>query len=57
MSDIQFTLRLEETSHKKIKYISKIENRSLNSQIQNLVNKCITNFEKENGKINVNDDQ
>lgn len=56
MSDIQFTLRLEENSHKKLKHIAKIENRSLNSQIQNLVNKCITNFEKENGKINLDED-
>lgn len=56
MSEVQFTLRLEETSHKKIKHISKVENRSLNSQIQNLVNKCINNFEKENGTININED-
>ena len=56
MSDIQFTLRLEESSHKKLKHIAKFENRSLNSQIQNLVNKCINNFEKENGKITINED-
>ena len=50
MSDIQFTLRLEETSHKKLKYIAKFENRSLNEICEYLykITNIYNNFYAEN---------
>ena len=48
---IQTGLRLEETALKKITFISKIKKRSLNAQIEYVVQKCIDEYEKENGLI------
>lgn len=38
----------------KIGYISKYEGCSINGQIRYLLNKCIKEFEKGNGQINLN---
>ena len=37
--------------HDKLRYIAKYEGRSLNGQIYYLMQKCIREFEKENGVI------
>lgn len=37
--------------HYKLHYISKYEGRSANGQILYLIRQCIKEFEKENGKI------
>lgn len=42
-------------THDKIYYIAKYEGRTLNGQIQYLIQKCIREFEKENGTITVED--
>ncbi len=36
-----------------IRYISDYEGRSLNSQVVYLIRKCISDFENEHGKINI----
>ena len=44
-------IRVEDELHYKLSYIAEYEGRSINSQVIYLINQCIRNFEKENGKI------
>ena len=44
-------IRIDKDLHFKLHYISKYEGRSANGQIIYLIQKCIREFEKENGKI------
>ncbi len=44
-------IEIDPTLHKKIKYISAYEGRSMNNQILYLVRKCIEKYEKEHGEI------
>ena len=41
--------------HEKIVYIAEYEGRTLNGQIYYLIQKCIRDFEKENGPITAED--
>jgi len=50
---IQAGLRLEEKALRKITFIAKLKKRSLNAQIEYIVQKCIDEYEKENGTIPV----
>lgn len=52
---IQTGLRLEETTWQKISYISKKDKRSLNSQIEYLVENYIEQYESQNGPIPLDD--
>ncbi|MBQ6896796.1 MAG: Arc family DNA-binding protein [Oscillospiraceae bacterium] len=47
-----FTLRIENELLDKLKYISKYEKRSVNSQIIILIKRCINEFENIYGTIN-----
>ena len=47
----QFTLRLDLTTHAKIKKIAAAENRSLTNMIDDLVKKEISRYEELNGEI------
>ena len=53
---IQTGLRLEETALKKITFIAKIKKRSLNAQIEYVVQKCIDEYEKEYGTIELEEE-
>jgi hypothetical protein len=44
-------IRIDEELHYKLHYISKYEGRSANGQIMYLIRKCIAEFEKQNGEI------
>lgn len=44
-------VRVEEESWDKLREIAKINKRSINKEIEYLIDKCILEFEKENGKI------
>ena len=44
-------IRVENELHYKLSYIAEYEGRSINGQVIYLINQCIRNFEKENGKI------
>ena len=46
-------LRIDESTHSKLKYIADYEGRSINKQVIYLVQKCIREFEKEHGEIAV----
>lgn len=50
-SRIAFQVRIDEDTHKKLKYISDKELRNLNSQLEYFLVKGIEQFEKENGTI------
>ncbi len=57
ISKIQTGLRLEENTWKKISYISKVNKRSLNAQIELIIEECIGEFERNNGSIPLDDFQ
>lgn len=52
---VALQLRIDETMHKKVKFISSKELRSLNSQLEYFILKGITEFEKQNGTISSED--
>lgn len=52
----RYTLRIEDTMMKKIKFISDYNGRSANREIEQLIKKHIANFEKEHGEIKINED-
>lgn len=51
-----FTLRLNLIDHAKIKKISEEENRSMANKIETLVKQEIKRYEKENGEIELTDE-
>lgn len=46
-------IRIDPELHRKLHYISKYEGRSVNGQILYLIRRCIADFEKEHGEIEV----
>lgn len=48
-----YALRVDEVSFNKLKVISYANHRSVNSQIEMLIEQCISDYEKENGEISV----
>lgn len=44
-------IRVEDDLHYKLSYIAEYQGRSINGQVLYLINRCIRDFEKENGKI------
>lgn len=49
--EVKFTLRLHRDAAQKLAYIADYYGRSQNRQINWLVKQCITEFEKDHGKI------
>ncbi len=49
--DKHLGLRFSSEMHYKLKYIAEYEGRTINGQVIYLINKCIREFEKENGTI------
>lgn len=49
----QFTLRLNLIDHAKIKQIAETENRSMTNMIETLVKQKIQQYERENGEIEI----
>ncbi len=52
----QFTLRLDPVNHAKIKKIADEERRSMTNMIETLIIREIKRYEKENGSIEVTDE-
>lgn len=48
-------LHIERSLHEKLKYVSAYEGRSMSGQILHLIQKCVREFEKENGPIEPED--
>ena len=53
---IQFSIRIAEESKAKIEQIAKTNSRTLSGQIEFIINNAIADFEKVNGKINLEKD-
>lgn len=51
----KFTVRINPEHARKLVYIADYYGRSQNGQISWLIKQCITEFEKENGKIGLED--
>ena len=49
------TVRLDDTLYQKLKYISKIEYRSLSNQIMRFSRQAVEQYEAENGEIVVSE--
>ena len=52
---IQFSIRIESKAKTKIEEIAKKNSRTLSGQIEFIVNNAIADYEKVNGKIEVDD--
>lgn len=52
-----FTMRMQDENFQKIKHISAYNKRSIAMQIEFLIEQCITDFEKEHGKISYENPQ
>ena len=48
-----YALRVDEIAFEKLKVISSSNHRSVNSQIEALIEKCILDYEKEHGTIEI----
>ncbi len=46
-----FTMRMQPENFEKIKYIAEVNKRSIAMQIEFLIESCIADYEKKNGKI------
>lgn len=51
---LRYTLRISKNLLDKLDYIAKYEVRSKNKEIEQLIKKRILEFEKENGEIDLN---
>jgi len=47
----RYTLRISRIKLDKLKYIAEYEGRTTNKQLEQLVKKCIEEFEREHGEI------
>ena len=45
------SLRLDDETRRRLKYVSQYEGRSINGQVMHLINLCISDFEREHGPI------
>lgn len=51
-----FSLRLNDSIYEKLQQIAKKQERSLNKQIEYLIKEYISDYEKFNGKIEIDDE-
>lgn len=51
----RYTLRIEQTLLEKVHYIAEQNDRSTNKEIERLLRKFVSDYEKENGTIPVGD--
>ena len=52
---VRYTLRVDRLLFKKFRYIAESEGRSANKEIEQYLKKRVAEFEKENGKIETED--
>ena len=51
------SLRLDDETRLKLRYIAKYEGRSINGQVMRLIYGCIRDYEQKNGEIDMEDAQ
>ena len=47
----QFTLRMQDSTYEKIRYLAFVDRRSIAMEIEYIINKYADDYEKENGTI------
>ena len=52
-----YALRVDEVAFEKLKIISNSKHRSINSQIEALIDLCISDYEEKNGEIQLESDK
>jgi len=52
---LRYTLRVDRLLFKKFRYIAEAQGRSANKEIEQYLKRCVAEYEKENGKIDVSD--
>lgn len=50
------SIRMDRELHDKIQYVSGAEGRSMSGQILYLIQKCVRDYEKENGTIDLTEE-
>lgn len=50
---LRYTLRVDRLLFKKFRYIAEAQGRSANKEIEQYLKKCVADYEKENGKIDL----
>lgn len=48
---LRYTLRVDRLLFKKFRYIAESEGRSANKEIEQYLKRCVSEYEKEHGKI------
>lgn len=51
-----YPLRVNETTMSKIKTLAKLNDRSVNGQIENILKKYVAEYERDNGEITIDPD-
>lgn len=51
MAESKFSLRVEENIFKKLRYVAEKNKRSVNSEIEFIIEKAVKNYESKNGVI------
>ncbi len=52
----QFTLRMQDETYERVRYLAYIERRSIAMEIEHMINTYADSYEKEHGPIPVNTD-
>lgn len=50
---VRYTLRIDRRIFQKFRYISESEGRSANKQIEQFIKRCVAEYERANGEIQV----
>ncbi len=53
---LRYTLRVDRVLFKKFRYIAESEGRSANKEIEQYLKRCVAEFEKEHGKIDLSNE-
>ena len=56
-SKSHLSIRMNQEQHDKFQYIASYEGRSMSKQILFLINKCVRDFEKEHGVIELPEEE
>ncbi len=53
---LRYTLRVDRLLFRKFRYIAESEGRSANKEIEQYLKRCVAAYEKENGRIELEED-
>ncbi len=53
---LRYTLRVDRLLFQKFRYIAESEGRSANKEIEQYLKRCVAEYEKQNGKIEITEE-